>query len=75
MLAACSNESERLTSPVPAAARSDLQGQDIEGTDAVVCVSGDSPAGNYTFTVSAVSLASGGSTATGPNPAVVAKGT
>jgi hypothetical protein len=55
--------------------RSDVQGQDIEGTDAVVCVSGDSPAGNYVFTVTNVTPGAGGSTATGPNPAVVAKGT
>jgi hypothetical protein len=74
VLAACSNELQRSTGPSLPAQRSDVQGQDIEGTDAVVCVSGDSPAGNYTFTVSAVNPGSGGSTVTGPNPAVVGKG-
>ena len=37
----------------------------------LVCVSNDSPAGNYTFTVSDIEYASGGSTVPGTNPAVV----
>jgi len=70
-LGACSNEPQRLTEPSPGL-RADLG---LEGTDAIVCVSGDSPAGNYTFTVSDISFASGGSTTAGPNPAVVGRGT
>lgn len=73
VLGACSNESQRLTDPSPPGLRLDVQ--DIEGTDAVVCVSNSSPAGNYTFTVSDVDIAPGGSTVPGPNPAVVARGT
>lgn len=77
VLGACSNEPQRLTSPSSPAAHFDVQGLGgiIEGTNAVVCVSADSPEGNYTFTTSNVTLASGGSTVAGTNPAVVASGT
>jgi len=71
-LGACSNEPQRLTEPSLPGLRLDVG---LEGTDAVVCVSSDSPAGNYTFTVSDISFASGGSTVAGPNPAIVARGT
>lgn len=47
--------------------------QGIEGTDAAFCVSADSPPGNYTFTVSNIVFAPGGSTATGPNPAIIGR--
>jgi hypothetical protein len=46
----------------------------LEGTAAIVCVSNTSPAGNYTFTVSNITYASGGSTVAGPSPAVVSAG-
>jgi len=71
-LSACSNEALRLTGPSLSNPRLDLG---IEGTPAKVCVSGDSPAGNYTFNVTNIDYASGGSTVPGLNPAVVARGT
>jgi hypothetical protein len=71
-LGACSNEPQRLTEPSLPRLRLDVG---LEGTDALVCVSNDSPAGNYTFTVSHISYASGGSTVAGPNPAIVGRGT
>lgn len=70
-LGACTNEPQRLTDASPGL-RADIG---LEGTDAVVCVSSDSPAGNYTFTVSDISFAAGGSTIAGPNPAIVGRGT
>ncbi len=72
---ACANEPQRLTGPSLPAVRSDAQGLGVEGTDAVVCVSGDSPAGNYTFTVSDVTFAAGGSTVAASNPIIVGRGT
>ncbi|MFN2602588.1 MAG: hypothetical protein ABR582_07530 [Gemmatimonadaceae bacterium] len=70
-VSACSNEGHQLTGPLLSNPRLDLG---IEGTSAIVCVSGDSPAGNYTFNVSNIVFASGGSTVPGSNPAVVARG-
>ena len=70
-VSACSNEARQLTGPSLSIPRLDLG---IEGTPARVCVSGDSPAGNYSFKVTNIDLASGGSTVPGPNPAVVARG-
>jgi hypothetical protein len=76
VVGACSNEPQRLTSPSIPAVRFDAQGLGgVEGTNAVVCVSADSPEGTYTFTTSNVTFASGGSTVAGTNPAFVARGT
>jgi len=72
LVAACSRDAQRLTAPPQPSPRFDAQGQGLEGTDALVCVSSDSPAGNYTFTVSDIDFAEGGNTVAGPNPAVVA---
>jgi hypothetical protein len=47
----------------------------IEGINSVVCVSADSPEGNYTFTTTNVTVPTNGSTVGGSNPAVVARGT
>ncbi|MEP6905444.1 MAG: hypothetical protein ABI875_05135 [Gemmatimonadales bacterium] len=71
-LGACSNEPQRLMGPSLPGSRLDIG---VEGTDAVVCVSSDSPAGNYTFVVNNISFGLGGNTVAGPNPAVVARGT
>jgi hypothetical protein len=68
---ACSNEVLRSTGPSLSNPRLDLG---IEGTPAKVCVSDDSPAGNYTFNVTNIDYASDGSTVPGPNPAIVARG-
>lgn len=54
--------------------RSEAQGLGVEGTDAVVCVSGDSPAGNYTLTISNFTFAAGGSTVAASNPVIVGRG-
>src|SRR6266851_2647299 len=70
-VSACSNESHQLTGPSLPGVRLDFG---TEGTAAIVCVSGDSPAGNYTFTVSNVVYAAGGSTVPAPNSAVVSRG-
>lgn len=70
-LGACSTESHQLTGPSLSNPRFGLG---IEGTSAEVCVSGTSPAGNYTFTVNNVVYADGGSTVHAPNSAVVARG-
>lgn len=71
-LGACSNEAHLLTGPSSLSnPRLDIG---LEGTAAKVCVSGDSPAGNYTFNVTDIDYAAGGSTVPGLNPAVVARG-
>ena len=76
LLSACSNESRRLTSPSVPAVRADASGLGgIEGTNALVCVSADSPEGNYTFTATNVTAPLNGSTVAATNPAVVARGT
>jgi len=70
-VSACSSDPHRLTGPSLPGLRADFG---TEGTSAEVCVSGDSPAGNYTFTVSNIEFAAGGSTVPGLNPAVVNRG-
>jgi hypothetical protein len=75
VLSACFNDSRQLTGPSVPAVRSDAQGLGVEGTDAVVCVSGDSPAGNYTFTISDIVFAPGGSTVAASSPVIVSRGT
>ncbi len=70
-VSACSNENRLLTDALPRSPRFDIG---LEGTDARVCVSNDSPLGNYTFTVSDIVFAAGGSTVAGTNPAVIAPG-
>jgi len=60
------------TSPLPPAVRYTLG---LEGTDALVCVSADSPEGNYTFTTTNVTTPINGSTVAATNPAVVGRGT
>jgi len=67
----CSSEHRALTDALPRSPRFDLG---LEGTDARVCVSNDSPSGNYTFTVSDIDFADGGSTVAGTNPAVIGRG-
>lgn len=69
-VSACSNESHQLTGPSLPGVRLDFG---TEGTAATVCVSGDSPAGNYTFTVSNITGPSLGSSVAGTNPAVVSR--
>lgn len=71
VLGACSNEARQLTGPSLSNPRLDVE---TEGTPANVCVSDDSPAGNYTFTVSNIAYPAGGFTVAGTNPAVVARG-
>jgi hypothetical protein len=68
-LSACANEH-----PTDALLRSPRFDIVLEGTDARVCVSSNSPSGNYTFTVSNIDFAAGGSTVPGTNPAVIAPG-
>ncbi|HUQ20832.1 MAG TPA: hypothetical protein VM099_14540 [Gemmatimonadaceae bacterium] len=71
VVGACSSEPHLLTDPSRPAVRFDFG---TEGTAATVCVSNSSPAGNYTFTVTNVTYAAGGSTVAGVSPAVVARG-
>ena len=71
VLGACSSEPNGFTGPSQPGVRFNLG---TEGTSATVCVSNSSPAGNYTFTVSNIDYAAGGSTVPGPSPAVVARG-
>ncbi len=72
VLSACSNETHRLTGPSLSTPRG--TGIDPEGTPATVCVSDDSPAGNYTFNVTNIDYPSEGFSVAGLNPAVVTRG-
>jgi hypothetical protein len=72
-VSACSNEAHQLMAPSLSNPRLNVGG--AEGAQSTVCVSGDSPAGNYTFTVTHVDYAAGGSTVPAPSSAVVARGT
>lgn len=71
VIGACSSEPHLLTRPSLPGVRFDIG---TEGTAATVCVSNSSPAGNYTFTVTDIAYAAGGSTVAGLSPAVVARG-
>ena len=70
-VSACSNEHRLLTDALPRSPRFDIG---LEGTNVDVCVSNDSPVGDYTFKVNDVEYAAGGSTVPAPGSAVVSAG-